>query len=255
MSSTRDKTVLVTGASSGIGLATAKRLAGRGHRVVAAARRKDRLAALAVEFADRIHALELDVRDHAAVSAAVVGLPAEFANIDVLVNNAGLGQGSGPVQEGRIEDWMEMVDTNVKGLLNVLHAVLPGMAARKRGHILNMSSIAATQAYPGSNVYGGTKGFVHVLSKNLRTDLAGTGIRVTDIQPGAVATEFARVRLGGDDARANSVYQGYRPLTGEDIAAVVEFVIGVPDHVNISSIEVMPTDQAAAGFIMGGPTQ
>ncbi len=255
MSSIRDKTVLVTGASSGIGLATARRLAGRGYRVVAAARRKDRLAALAGEFAGRIHALELDVRDHAAVSAAVDGLPSEFAGIDVLVNNAGLGRGSGPVQEGKIEDWMEMVDTNIKGLLNVLHAVLPGMAARKRGHIVNMSSIAATQTYPGSNVYGGTKGFVHVLSKNLRTDLAGSGIRVTDIQPGAVATEFSRVRLGGDDARANSVYQGYRPLTAEDIAEVVEFVIGVSDHVNISSIEVMPTDQAAAGFIMGGPAQ
>ena len=254
MTSIRDKTVLVTGASSGIGLATARRLADRGYRVVAAARRKDRLAALAGEFAGRVHALALDVRDHAAVSAAVDGLPSKFASIDVLVNNAGLGRGSGPVQEGQIEDWMEMVDTNIKGLLNVLHAVLPGMTARKRGHIVNMSSIAATQAYPGSNVYGGTKGFVHVLSKNLRTDLAGSGIRVTDIQPGAVATEFTRVRLGGDDAHGTSVYQGYRALTGEDIAEVVEFAIGVPDHVNISSIEVMPTDQAAAGFIMGGPT-
>ena len=254
MTSIRDKTVLVTGASSGIGLATARRLADRGYRVVAAARRKDRLAALAGEFAGRVHALALDVRDHAAVSAAMDALPSKFASIDVLVNNAGLGRGSGPVQEGQIEDWMEMVDTNIKGLLNVLHAVLPGMAARKRGHIVNMSSIAATQAYPGSNVYGGTKGFVHVLSKNLRTDLAGSGIRVTDIQPGAVATEFTRVRLGGDDAHGTSVYQGYRALTGEDIAEVVEFAIGVPDHVNISSIEVMPTDQAAAGFIMGGPT-
>ncbi len=254
MSSIRNKTVLVTGASSGIGLATARRLADRGYRVLAAARRKERLAALAAEFADRIHALELDVRDHAAVSAAVKGLPSEFVEIDVLVNNAGLGRGGEPVQEGQIENWMEMVDTNVKGFLNVLHAVLPGMAARKRGHVVNMSSIAATQPYPGSNVYGGTKGFVHVLSKNLRTDLAGTGIRVTDIQPGAVATEFARVRYDGDEARAASIYQGYRPLTGEDVAEVVEFVIGVPDHVNISSIEIMPTDQAAAGFIVGGPT-
>lgn len=254
MTSIRDKTILVTGASSGIGLATARRLADRGYRVVAAARRKDRLAALAGEFAGRVHALALDVRDHAAVSAAVDGLPSKFASIDVLVNNAGLGRGSGPVQEGQFEDWMEMVDTNIKGFLSVLHAVLPGMTARKRGHIVNMSSIAATQAYPGSNVYGGTKGFVHVLSKNLRTDLAGSGIRVTDIQPGAVATEFTRVRLGGDDAHGTSVYQGYRALTGEDISEVVEFAISVPDHVNISSIEVMPTDQAAAGFIMGGPT-
>ncbi len=255
MSSIRDRTVLVTGASSGIGLATARRLAGCGHRVVAMARRKERLAALAAEFPDRIHALTLDVRDRIAVSGAIGGLPDEFASICVLVNNAGLGRGGEPVQEGQIEDWMEMVDTNVKGLLNVLHAVLPGMAARKRGHVINMSSVAATQAHPGSNVYGGTKGFVHVLSKNLRTDLAGTGIRVTDIQPGAVATEFARVRYDGDEARAASVYQDYRPLTGEDVAEVVEFVIGVPDHVNISSIEVMPTDQAAAGFIMGAPTQ
>ncbi len=254
MSSPRDKTVLVTGASSGIGLATARHLADRGYRVVAAARREERLAALAAEFADRIHALALDVRDRAAVSAAVGGLPPEFAGIDVLVNNAGLGRGGEPVQEGQIENWMEMVDTNVKGFLNVLHAVLPGMVARKRGHVVNMSSIAATQPYPGSNVYGGTKGFVHVLSKNLRTDLAGTGIRVTDIQPGAVATEFSRVRYDSDEAQANSVYQGYRPLSGEDIAEVVAFVIGVPDHVNISSIEVMPTDQAAAGFIVGGPT-
>ena len=254
MSSVRDKTILVTGASSGIGLATAKCLAGRGCRVVALARRKDRLAALAADFPGLIQALGLDVRDHAAVSDALDHLPAEFAVIDVLVNNAGLGRGGEAVQEGQIENWMEMVDTNVKGFLNVLHAVLPGMTARKRGHVVNMSSIAATQPYPGSNVYGGAKGFVHVLSKNLRTDLAGTGIRVTDIQPGAVATEFARVRFDGDEALAKSVYQGYRPLSAEDIAEVVEFVIGVPDHVNISSIEVMPTDQAAAGFILGGPT-
>ncbi len=254
MSSLGDKTVLVTGASSGIGLATAKRLAGCGCRVVALARRKDRLATLAGDFPDLVHALALDVRDYALVSAALDQLPAGFAVIDVLVNNAGLGRGGEPVQEGRIENWMEMVDTNVKGLLNVLHAVLPGMTARKRGHVVNMSSIAATQPYPGSNIYGGTKGFVHVLSRNLRTDLAGTGIRVTDIQPGSVETEFARVRFDGDDARAKSVYQGFRPLTPEDIAEVVEFVIGTPDHVNISSIVVMPTDQAAAGFVIGGPT-
>lgn len=254
MSNTRDKTVLVTGASSGIGLATAKRLADRGCRVVAAARRMEQLTALAADFPDRVHALALDVRDHSAVSAAIGGLPAEFAEVDVLVNNAGLARGGEAIQDGKIENWMEMVDTNVKGFLNVLHAVLPGMVARKRGHVVNMSSIAATQPYPGSNVYGGTKGFVNLLSQNLRTDLAGTGIRVTDIQPGAVATDFARVRYDGDKARAASVYQGYRPLAGEDIAEVVEFVIGVPEHVDISSIEVMPTDQAPAGFIMGGPT-
>lgn len=254
MSSLGGKTVLVTGASSGIGLATAKRLAGRGCRVVALARREDRLATMAGDFPNLIHAMALDIRDHAAVSSALDQLPADFAVIDVLINNAGLGRGGESVQEGRIENWMEMVDTNVKGLLNVLHAVLPGMTARKRGHVVNMSSIAATQSYPGSNIYGGTKGFVHVLSKNLRTDLAGTGVRVTDIQPGAVATEFARVRFDNDEARAKAVYEGYRPLTPEDIAEVVEFVIETPDHVNISSIEVMPTDQAAAGFVIGGPT-
>ena len=210
MSSIRGKTVLVTGASSGIGLATARRLVEAGHRVIAAARREDRLAALTAAYPNRIHALELDVRDHAAVAAAVDGLPTEYAGIDVLVNNAGLGRGGEPVQDGQIENWMAMVDTNIKGLLNVLHAVLPGMAARKRGHIVNMSSVAATQAYPGSNVYGGTKGFVHVLSKNLRTDLTGTGIRVTDIQPGSVATEFSLVRFE-DEAQADSIYQGYRP--------------------------------------------
>ena len=254
MSSTGDKTVLVTGASSGIGHATARRLANAGCHVVAVARRKDRLAELAAESPDRIHPLELDIRDRAAVSAAVTRLPSEFAPIDVLVNNAGLGRGGELVQDGQIENWLEMVDTNITGLLTVLHAVLPGMTDRKRGHVINISSIAATQPYPGSNVYGGTKGFVHVLSKNLRTDLAGTGIRVTDIQPGAVATEFAHVRFDGDDARAKSVYEGYRALTGEDVAKVIEFVISTPDHVNIASIEVMPTDQAAAGFVLGGPT-
>lgn len=255
MSKTRDKMILVTGASSGIGLATARRLAGAGHHVLAAARRETRLAALAAEFPDRVRALALDVRDPAAVSAAIGQLPSEFSEIDVLVNNAGLACGGESVQDGKIENWMEMVDTNVKGVLNVLHAILQGMVTRKRGHIVNMSSIAGTRPYPGSGVYGGTKGFVNLLSQNLRTDLAGTGIRVTDIQPGAVATEFARVRYDGDETLADAVYQGYRPLTSENIAEVVEFVIGVPDHVDISSIEVMPTDQAPAGFIMGGPTQ
>lgn len=255
MANSDSKVVLITGASSGIGLAAARRLAGSGCRVIAAARRRDRLAKLCAEFPDRIHPFVVDVRDRAAVSAALDGLPQELAEIDVLVSNAGLGRGAGPAHDGQIDHWMEMVDTNINGLLNVLHAVLPGMVVRKRGHIVNMSSIAATHPYPGSNIYGGTKGFVHVLSKNLRTDLAGTGIRVTDIQPGAVATEFASVRLGDGDERLKSIYKGYRPLTGDDIAEVIEFAVSAPDHVNISSIEVMPTDQAAAGFTLGGPTE
>ena len=196
--------VFITGATAGFGLAIARRFGAQGHRIVAVGRRGDRLEALAREFgAGVVHFLELDVRDRAAVETAVAGLPADFAQIDVLVNNAGLARGLAPAQEADLDGWEAMVDTNVKGLLYVTRAILPGMVARDRGHVINMGSVAATWPYPGGNVYGATKAFVRQFALNLRADLAGTRVRVSDIEPGLVGgTEFSTVRFGGDRERA-----------------------------------------------------
>jgi 3-hydroxy acid dehydrogenase/malonic semialdehyde reductase len=239
--------VLVTGATAGFGAAIARRFAGDGARVVAAGRRIDQLAPLQADFGAAIYALALDIRDRAAVTAAIDALPPDFAAIDLLVNNAGLALGLGPAYEAQLDDWDTMVDTNVKGLLYVTHAVLPGMVARNRGHIVNLGSTAAQFPYPGGNVYGATKAFVYQLSLNLRADLLGTAVRVTDVEPGLVGgTDFSTIRFKGDRAKADALYEGTTPLSPEDIADTVHWVATRPAHVNINSVQLMPVCQAFA---------
>ncbi|MDO9711846.1 SDR family oxidoreductase [Paracraurococcus lichenis] len=240
--------VLVTGATAGFGLAIARRFAADGARIVAVGRRADRLAALATELGEgRVHALPLDVADRAAVTAAVAGLPADFAAVDVLVNNAGLARGLEPAQAAELDDWDAMVDTNIKGLMYVTRAVLPGMVARDAGHIVNIGSTAGEWPYPGGNVYGATKAFVRQFSLNLRADLFGTRVRVTEIEPGLVGgTEFSSVRFKGDEAKATGVYAGTEPLVPEDIADAVHWVATRPARVNVNTLQVMPVVQSFA---------
>ena len=244
----RTGVALVTGASSGFGRATCLRLAARGFAVVAAARRADALAELAETVGSAIHPLQLDVRDRAAVEQAVAGLPPDYAEVDVLVNNAGLALGLEDAATADLDNWDRMVDTNCKGLMYVTRAVLPGMVQRRRGHVVNLGSIAGTYPYPGGNAYGATKAFVHQFSLNLRSDLHGTGVRVTSIEPGMAETEFSAVRFGGDRERAAEVYSGMQPLTADDVAASIEFVISQPPHVNVNVIELMPVAQSFAAF-------
>ncbi|MES1206509.1 MAG: SDR family NAD(P)-dependent oxidoreductase, partial [Pseudomonadota bacterium] len=229
-----------------------QRFAGGGHRLIAAGRRQDRLAALREQLGEAVgHTIALDVRDAAAVQRAIAELPAELAQIDLLVNNAGLARGLEPAQRASLDDWNEMVDTNVKGLMTLTHAVLPGMVARDRGHIVNIGSTAASWPYLGANVYGATKAFVHQFSLNLRADLAGTRVRVTVVHPGmASRTEFSNVRFHGDDERAAEVYRGVAPLRPEDVAETVHWLATLPPHVNVNEIELMPVDQSFAGFTL-----
>ena len=240
--------VLVTGASSGFGAAIARRFASDGHRVVVAGRRFERLQALAAEMGERVLPLELDVRDRAAVETALTGLPAEFAAIDVLVNNAGLALGLHPAQRADLDDWERMVDTNIKGLMFCTRTILPGMVERNRGHIVNIGSVAGEWPYPGGNAYGGTKAFVRQFSLNLRADLVGTAVRVTDIEPGMAETEFSLVRFAGDAVRAAAVYEGTQPLKPEDVADTVQWVVSRPAHVNVNTLSLMPVCQAFAPF-------
>ncbi|HEY8005461.1 MAG TPA: SDR family oxidoreductase [Methylocella sp.] len=238
--------LLVTGATAGFGAAIVKRFAAGDHMIVATGRRSDRLEALVREFGpDRLHALTLDVRDRNAVEAAIGRLPLEFAGIDLLVNNAGLALGLDPAQSADLDAWEAMVDTNIKGLMYVTRAVLPGMVARNHGLIVNLGSIAATYPYPGGNVYGATKAFVRQFSLNLRADLLGTRVRVTDVEPGLVGgTEFSTVRFRGDGAKAAKLYAGADALTPEDIAETVHWIATLPPRVNINAIELMPVTQA-----------
>jgi len=240
--------VFVTGASSGFGAAIARRFAAEGHAVVAAARRAERLHELKKEFGARLLPLPLDVRDRAAVERAVTQLPPAFADIDVLVNNAGLALGLEPAQRTDPEDWERMVDTNVKGLMYCTRAVLPGMVARDRGHVVNIGSVAGEWPYPGGNVYGATKAFVRQFSLNLRADLLGTRVRVSEIEPGMAQTEFSLVRFDGDASRASAVYQGVQPLTAEDVAETVHWVVSRPPHVNVNTVSLMPIGQAFSPF-------
>jgi 3-hydroxy acid dehydrogenase/malonic semialdehyde reductase len=216
--------------------------------VVATARRVDRVEALASEFGARILPLALDVRDRPAVAAAVAALPAEFAAVDVLVNNAGLALGLKPAQDADLDDWDQMIDTNCKGLVYCTRAILPGMVARGRGHVINLGSVAGTYPYPGGNVYGGTKAFVHQFSLNLRSDLHGTGVRVTCVEPGMADTEFSLVRFSGDKAKADNVYAGMRPMTADDIAESIHWAATMPPHVNVNTIELMATAQSFGPF-------
>ncbi len=239
--------VLVTGATSGFGRATARRFVAAGARVIAAGRRTERLAALVKECGDRLLPVPLDVRDEAAVFAAVAGLPPSFADISVLVNSAGLALGLEPAHQVSIDDWTTMIDTNVRGLAVVTRAVLPGMVARGRGHVINLGSIAGEYPYPGGNVYCGTKAFVRQFSLALRADLHSRNVRVTVVEPGMAETEFSEVRLK-DMAKARAVYQGIQALSAEDVAETVYWAATLPDHVNINVIEVMPTAQAFGPF-------
>jgi 3-hydroxy acid dehydrogenase/malonic semialdehyde reductase len=249
MTAQAEPTVLVTGASAGFGMAIVRRFATGGARVVACARRADRLSALATELGDRVLAVELDVRDRAAVERTVTGLPPAFAAIDVLVNNAGLARGLEPAQRANLDDWDQMVDTNCKGLVYMTRAVLPGMVARGRGLVINIGSVAGSYPYPGGNVYGASKAFVHQLSLNLRSDLHGTGVRVTCVEPGmAGGTEFSTVRFDGDQERARAVYQGVQPLLPEDVAESVHWVASLPPHVNVNTLELMAVAQSFAPF-------
>ncbi|GAB2908589.1 bifunctional NADP-dependent 3-hydroxy acid dehydrogenase/3-hydroxypropionate dehydrogenase YdfG [Paraburkholderia jirisanensis] len=239
--------VFVTGASAGFGAAIARAFVNGGHRVVATARRKDRLDALARELGTNLLPLELDVRDRAAVEAVPAALPSEFAAVDVLVNNAGLALGLEPAQRASLDDWETMIDTNCKGLVQVTRALLPGMVERNRGHVVNLGSAAANWPYPGGNVYGATKAFVQQFSLNLRSDLAGTALRVSCVEPGLVGgTEFSNVRFHGDDTRAAGVYQNVQALSPEEIAGSIYWLATLPAHMNVNTIELMPVAQTFA---------
>ncbi|MCQ4159784.1 bifunctional NADP-dependent 3-hydroxy acid dehydrogenase/3-hydroxypropionate dehydrogenase YdfG [Roseomonas sp. GC11] len=238
--------ILVTGATAGFGAAIARRFVQDGARVIAAGRRAERLEALAAELGhDKLLPLVMDVRDSAAVTAAIAGLPESWSEIDLLVNNAGLALGLEPAHRASLADWETMIDTNTKGLVAVTRAVLPGMVARDRGHIINIGSTAGEWPYPGGNVYGATKAFVRQFSLNLRADLHGTALRVTDIEPGLVGgTEFSSVRFGGDAEKAAAVYDKTDALTPEDIAETVHWVATRPARVNVNTLQLMPVCQS-----------
>lgn len=242
---------LVTGASVGIGEAVTRRLVADGWRVIAAARRLDKLEALASELGQRVLPFALDVGDRAAVAALPQTLPEGWREVDLLVNNAGLALGLGPAQKVDLEDWESMVSANVSGLMRCTHALLPGMVARGRGHVVNIGSIAGEYPYPGGNVYGATKAFVRQLTKGLKADLVGTPVRSTVIEPGLVAgSEFSNVRFKGDDARAAAVYAGTEPLMPADIADAVAWVANQPPHVNVTVVQLMPVCQSPGPAII-----
>lgn len=239
-------TVLITGATAGFGEAIARRFVRDGHRVIATGRRSDRLTALNAALGPHCLPFTLDVTDPAATRALPGSLPADWQAIDVLVNNAGLALGTAPAFQADLADWETMIATNVTGLIRLTHAILPGMVERDRGHIVNVSSTAASHPYPGGNVYGSTKAFVTHFSANLKADLLGTGVRITDLEPGLVGgSEFSTVRFGGDAGKAAAVYAGTTPLSPEDIAEAVAWVVALPAHVNVNRLEMMPTCQAA----------
>lgn len=244
-----NRIVLVTGATAGFGAAIARRFAKEGARLVICGRRLDRLEALKSQLTTPVHAESLDVRDRAAVAAFVEGLPQDFREIDLLVNNAGLALGLEPAQNADLDDWETMIDTNLKGLMYMTRAILPGMVQRNRGHVVNISSVAGTYPYPGGNMYGATKAAVSQFSLNLIADLVKTKVRVTNIEPGMCGgSEFSVVRFQGDADKAAKVYEGTTPLTAEDIADAVYWAASVPAHVNINRIEMMPICQASAAF-------
>lgn len=241
------KTILVTGASAGFGAATARRFAQAGWRVIAFARRADRLQQLAAEFGANIHTAAFDIRDADAMQAALDTLPENFRAIDMLVNNAGLALGTAKAPHCDLAQWRQMIDTNITALATLTHKLLPTLIER-RGAIVNVSSIAGTYPYTGGNVYGASKAFVTQFSLGLRCDLHGTGVRVTSVEPGMAETEFTLVRTGGDQVASDKLYQGAHPITGHDIAQTIWWVANLPPHLNINRIEVMPVTQSFAGF-------
>lgn len=242
------RTAFITGATSGFGLAATRRFVADGWKVVATGRRGDRLQALVDELgAAHVHPAQFDVRDSAAMIAAIDALPEGFRDIDVLVNNAGLALGTAPAQQASLEDWRVMIDTNVTALVTLTHRLLPALIARK-GVVINISSVAGVYPYNGGNVYGGTKAFVSQFSLNLRTELHGTGVRVTTIEPGMAETEFTVVRTHGNQAASDALYKDAAPMTAEDIAAQIFYVATLPAHLNINRLEIMPVSQSFAGF-------
>ncbi len=245
-----DQVVFITGASSGFGEATARAFAAKGARLVLAARRSERLRHLAAQLSVPVLWLGLDVCDSAAVKSTLESLPEGFREVSILVNNAGLALGLEPAQTASLDDWDCMLDTNCRGLVHVTRALLPGMVERGRGHVVNLGSVAGNWPYPGGNVYGATKAFVRQFSLNLRADLHGTGVRVTNLEPGAAETEFSVVRFHGDQSQADAVYQGLTPLSAQDIAEAILYVTSLPAHVNVNSLELMCTAQSFGPFPM-----
>lgn len=249
MISIQNRVVLITGASSGIGEACARVFAQAGAKLILAARRKDRLEQLADELSKNgssVYVLALDVCERTSVEYALSNLPESWSAIDILINNAGLSRGLNKFQEGDFQDWEEMIDTNIKGLLYLTRCIVPGMISRGIGHIINLGSTAGHQTYPNGNVYCATKAAVRVISEGLKQDLLGTPVRVSSVDPGLVETEFSQVRFRGDRDRAKQVYQGLTPLTPTDVADVILFCATRPAHVNISEVLLMPTDQAGS---------
>jgi 3-hydroxy acid dehydrogenase / malonic semialdehyde reductase len=248
MSWAENRIAFITGATSGFGEALARRVLDGGGRVIATGRRADRLEQLAAVGDGRVLARTMDVRSNESIAAALADLPAEFQAIDILFNNAGLALGLGKAHEADLDDWETMIETNVAGLARVTRAVLPGMVARNRGDVLNVSSVAASYPYVGGNVYGATKAFVRQFSLNLRADLLGTKIRVTSVEPGMCETEFSLVRFSGNERAAGNVYQGMKPLSADDVALTLESLLRLPPHVNVNTIELMPVQQSFAGL-------
>lgn len=244
-------TVFITGATAGFGEAIARRFIRDGHRVIATGRRADRLNALHNELGAALLPFQLDVTDGDATAALPGSLPSGWQEVDVLVNNAGLALGTAPAHQANLADWDRMVATNITGLICLTHALLPGMVTRDKGHLINVSSTAASYPYPGGNVYGASKAFVTHFSANLKADLVGTGVRVTDLEPGLVGgSEFSTVRFGGDATKAAAIYAGTTPLSPEDIAEAVAWIVALPAHVNINRLEMMPTCQAAGPLVI-----
>ncbi len=253
MTEIKNKIVFITGASSGIGESCARIFAGNGAKLLLCARRMDRLKKIALqlktEYGTETHIFQLDVRDREQVDKTLGKIPAEWKKIDVLINNAGLARGLSKLHEGSIKDWEEMIDTNIKGLLFISRKIIPGMVDRERGDIINIGSLAGHEVYPGGNVYCATKHAVDALTRGLRMDLAGTPLRVCTVDPGLVDTEFSMVRFHGDDERADNVYQGLRPLTGDDIAETVFFCASRPAHIQIAEVIIFPTAQRSVTVV------
>ncbi len=241
--------IFVTGATAGFGETITRRFIREGHKVIATGRRQERLDELKAELGAALYPVKLDVRDRDGIAAAVAALPPEWREVDVLVNNAGLALGMEPAQKANLDDWETMIDTNNKGLVYMTRALLPGMVERKRGHVVNLGSTAGRWPYAGGNVYGATKAFTRQFSLNLRTDLVGTKVRVTDIEPGLVGgTEFSAVRFKGDGDKVSNTYKNADPLMPEDIAEAIYWVTTLPAHVNINVLEMMPVNQSFAGL-------
>ncbi|HEY9828680.1 MAG TPA: SDR family oxidoreductase [Stenomitos sp.] len=253
----QNSTVLITGASSGIGAACAELFAEAGARLILTARRSQRLddlqQQLTQKFDTQLYLLAFDVRDPAQVKTALESLPTEWQTVDVLINNAGLSRGLDKLYEGDVQDWEEMIDTNIKGLLYMTRAIVPGMVERQRGHVINIGSVAGRETYPNGNVYCGTKAAVRAISQGLKQDLLGTPVRVSSVDPGLVETEFSEVRFHGDRARAKQVYAGMTPLTPHDVADAVLYCATRPAHVNISEVFLIPTDQSGSTLVYRQP--